>query len=65
MTAKEAETKIKEQAANYTLNVKFKDNDTKSVSGKDIDYTYAGDGQRGERVKETEQFPLVPAMAEE
>lgn len=44
MTAQEAETKIKEQAANYTLQVKFKDNDTKSVSGKDIDYTYAGDG---------------------
>ena len=44
MTAKEAEIKIKEQAAEYTLNVKFKDGDTKSVNGKDIDYTYAGDG---------------------
>ena len=39
MTAKEAEIKIKEQAAEYTLNVKFKDGDTKSVNGKDIDYT--------------------------
>lgn len=44
LDAKEAETKIKEQAANYTLSVKFKNSDAKSVSGKEIDYTYAGDG---------------------
>ena len=56
MTAKEAETKIKEQAANYTLNVKFKDNDTKSVSGKDIDYTYAGDGSVESVLKKQNSF---------
>lgn len=56
MTAKEAETKIKEQAANYTLNVKFKDNDTKSVSGKDIDYTYAGDGSVENVLKKQNSF---------
>ncbi len=56
MTAKEAETKIKEQAASYTLNVKFKDNDTKSVSGKDIDYTYAGDGSVESVLKKQNSF---------
>lgn len=56
MTAKEAETKIKEQAADYTLNVKFKDNDTKSVSGKDIDYTYAGDGSVEKVLKKQNSF---------
>ena len=56
MTAKEAETKIKEQAANYTLNVKFKDNDTKCVSGKDIDYTYAGDGSVESVLKKQNSF---------
>ena len=56
MTAKEAETKIKEQAANYILNVKFKDNDTKSVSGKDIDYTYAGDGSVENVLKKQNSF---------
>lgn len=60
MTAKEAETKIKEQAANYTLNVKFKDNDTKSVSGKDIDYTYAGDGSVESVLKKQNSFLWFP-----
>ena len=56
MTAKEAEIKIKEQAADYTLNVKFKNGDTKSVSGKDIDYTYAGDGSVENTLKKQNSF---------
>ncbi len=56
LTATEAETKIREQAANYTLSVKFKDNDTKSVSGKDIDYTYAEDGSVENALKKQNSF---------